>query len=168
VFVLVNAHAPLSSAVGVPLSVLACVALAAVVAIFVFLLRKGIDVPADTRPAMFGRNYRLVVAGEIVLLVAGFVVFRAVDAPAETGVAWIAFVVGLHFVPFAVMWEQRRMLIPGIALMLLGAAGLAMVATSAVAWTPFVSGVLSGVVLLGGSVTFAAREYLALTRRQSA
>ncbi|XVQ88595.1 hypothetical protein ACQP2K_14610 [Microbispora siamensis] len=52
---------------------------------------------------------------------------------------------------------------PGVVLTVLGVAGLVMTATSAVAWAPLVSGVLSGVTLLAGCLA-AARRGLAAQR----
>ena len=57
---------------------------------------------------------------------------------------------GLHFVGFAVVWKEASIAVPGAVVLLLGAAGLALAATSARAWVPLVSGVSSGFVLLAG------------------
>ncbi|WP_410574666.1 hypothetical protein [Amycolatopsis sp. cmx-4-61] len=147
VFVLVNSGAPLPPVLGWVLRALAVVALGAVL----FLgLRAGGRPTLDGRP-VFGPGYRVVVLGEVVLLVAGFFVLSLLDAPVQANVAWIATVVGLHFAALASAWRTRSILVVGVVLTVLGVAGLALLGTAA-AWVPFVSGVLSGVTLLGGSL----------------
>jgi hypothetical protein len=47
------------------------------------------------------------------------------------------------------------MLVPGVAPTVLGIAGFVMAGTSALEWVPFVSGVLSGITLLGGSAVLS-------------
>ena len=147
VFVLVNSGAPLPAALGWALRALAVLALAAVIVLGV---RGGGRPTLEGRP-MFGPSYRVVVVGELVLLVAGFFVLSLLDAPVQANVAWIATVVGLHFVALASAWKTRSILVVGVVLTALGVAGLALLG-SAAEWVPFVSGVLSGVTLLGGSL----------------
>ncbi|WP_410597641.1 hypothetical protein [Amycolatopsis sp. lyj-23] len=147
VFVLVNSGDPLPPVLGWVLRALAVAALAAVL----FLgLRAGGRPTLDGRP-VFGPSYRVVVLGEVVLLVAGFFVLSLLDAPVQANVAWIATVVGLHFAALAWAWKARSILVVGVVLTALGVAGLVLLG-SAAAWVPFVSGVLSGVTLLGGSL----------------
>jgi hypothetical protein len=114
---------------------------------------------------LFGRRWQLIVAGEVAALAAGYVVIRLAGAPNETTLAWTTFVVGVHFAAFrlAGVWQG------GIAhvaagLTVLGLAGLGLAATSETDWIPFVSGVLAGLTLLGGSL-FALRRALAATGR---
>ena len=162
-FVIVNAHSPLNTVIGTILRVAAVLGLLSVIAMWVLAIRQarsGGTEPADVpRPAanMFNRGYRLVVVAEVVLLFGGIAVLRAWERPEETNVAWIAFVVGVHFIALASAWRQRSVILPGVILALFGAAGLILSATSALAWVPFVSGVLSGVTLLACCVTFAWR-----------
>ena len=73
----------------------------------------------------YGRGFRWVVIGELVLLLAGLQVLRITDAPTETNVAWISFVVGLHFIAFAFVWREASIAVPGAIVLLLGVAGLA-------------------------------------------
>ncbi|MBV2363825.1 hypothetical protein ACFPZ0_20100 [Streptomonospora nanhaiensis] len=159
VFVLVNAHAPLPAAAGAALRVLALACLAATVVLGVLAARAAPPATAPGR-AMFGRGYAAVVAAEALLLFGGFPVLRALGAPAEANVAWVALVVGLHFVALMAVWRERGIAVPGAVLTALGAAGFALLATPAAAWTPFVSGVLSGATLLacGLYVVLAARR----------
>jgi hypothetical protein len=69
----------------------------------------------------------------------------------QANVAWIATIVGLHFAALASAWKTRSILVVGVVLTVLGVVGLALLG-SAAEWVPFVSGVLSGVTLLGGSL----------------
>lgn len=148
VFVLVNSGAPLPAALGWVLRALAVVALAAVVVLGV---RAGGRPTLEDRP-VFGPSYRVIVIGEVVLLVAGFFVLSLLDAPVEANVAWIATIVGIHFAALASAWKTPSILVVGALLTVLGIAGLALLGTAALPWVPFVSGVLSGVTLLGGSL----------------
>jgi hypothetical protein len=148
VFVLVNAGDPLPAGVGWVLRALAVVALAAVVVLGV---RAGGRPTLADRP-VFGPGYRVIVLGEVVLLVAGFFVLGLLDAPVPANVAWIAAVVGIHFAALASAWKTRSILVVGVVLTVLGGTGLALLGTTALPWVPFVSGVLSGVTLLGGSL----------------
>ncbi|UOX91468.1 hypothetical protein MUY14_12880 [Amycolatopsis sp. FBCC-B4732] len=147
VFVLVNSGAPLPAAIGWVLRALAVLALAAVV---VLGFRAGGRPTLDDRP-VFGPSYRVVVIAEVVLLVAGFFELSLLEAPVEGNVAWIATIVGLHFVALASAWKTRSILVVGAVLTVLGVVGLALLG-SATEWVPFVSGVLSGATLLGGSL----------------
>lgn len=102
---------------------------------------------------LFGRRYWLIVAAEIALLGAGIGLLRAFGTPQATNVAWIALIVGLHFVAFgyAGVWE-RSIARPAWLLVALGVAGFGLVAAADPGWTSLVSGVLSGFVLLAGSL----------------
>jgi hypothetical protein len=93
-----------------------------------------------------------------VLLVAGLEVLRLASAPTQANVAWIALVVGLHFVGFAFVWKDSSIAVSGTVLFLLGVAGLALTATAAREWVPLVSGVCSGFSLLAGS-SWAGFQY---------
>jgi hypothetical protein len=148
VFVLVNAG-PLPAAVATVLRVAAVVAFVGVQ----LALRRPADAAPAAEPArpMYGRGYRLVVVVEVVALFGGLqVVARVLDAP-EAGVAWVATVVGLHFVALAVVWQQSSLHLLGGALTVCGVAGLALSVTgSSQAAVSTVGGVLPGVVLLVG------------------
>ncbi|SNS67246.1 hypothetical protein SAMN05216276_1013152 [Streptosporangium subroseum] len=170
VFVIVNAHSPLNTVVGIVLRVAASVSLACVIAMWVLAGRRGraegaqpAGIPGPPAARMFNRGYWLVVVAEVVLLFGGIAVFRAWERPEETNVAWIAFVVGVHFIALAPAWKHRGIILPGVILSLFGVAGLVLSATSAVEWVPFVSGVLSGVTLLAGCLFFARRGLASLS-----
>jgi len=154
VFVLVNSGDPLPAVAGWILRGLAVVALGAVVVVG---FRAGGRPTLDDRP-MFGPSYRVIVIGEVVLLIAGFFVLSLLDAPVQANVAWIATIVGLHFVALASAWKTRSILVIGVVLTVLGVVGLALLGSAALPWVPFVSGTLSGVTLLGGSLYGVRRE----------
>ena len=155
IFVVANAHSPLPPAVGNTLRVLAVLTFAILLSLALRAGRQERPAAAqgsvEPQPPWFRGKFALVVVAEVVLLIGGNLALRAAGAPEETAVAWIALIVGLHFVALMAVWKRRSIAVPGVALTVLGAAGLAMAASPAVAWVPFVSGVLSGVALLGGS-----------------
>ncbi|MGI5260201.1 hypothetical protein ACWQ06_01980 [Streptomyces angustmyceticus] len=167
VFVVANAHEPLDPAIGLALRVLAVLTFAGLVAL---ALRAGrLDGPApedaeSARADWFRGRFAFVVGAEAVLLVGGNLALRAAGAPPETAVAWIALIVGLHFVALMAVWKRRSIAVPGVALTALGVAGLGMAGTSAVVWVPFVSGVLSGVALLSGCAYAVAHTYRSAVR----
>jgi hypothetical protein len=157
-FVLANAHSPLSVIVGLTLRLLATACFLVVIASVFRATRHGSerpDAPAGSRlrsGSRYGRGFWWVVIAEVVLLVVGLQVLRIASAPSEANVAWIALVVGLHFIAFAFVWREASIAVPGAIVFLLGVAGLALSATSANEWVPLVSGVCSGFVLLAGSL----------------
>jgi hypothetical protein len=145
--------------------VLAVLALVGIVVIWMLAHARagatGASAPStDVQPGVetsgSGARYWLIVAAEVVLIVVGIAVLRSRNAPQEANVAWIAFVVGIHLIAFVTVWKQRSIVVPGAILAVLGISGLVMAATPAVAWVPFVSGVLSGITLLTFSLAFAA------------
>jgi hypothetical protein len=156
VFVVVNAQSPLNTVTVNLLRVTACLAAASVVAMWFVTARKERPA-AEPQRNMFSRGYLIVVAAEAILLFGGIRVLSALERPEQTNVAWVAFVVGVHFVALAPIWKDWGIAVPGVVLTLLGAAGLVLASTAAVAWVPLISGVLSGVVLLTGSLTFGWR-----------
>ncbi|WP_206068242.1 hypothetical protein [Nonomuraea composti] len=161
VFVFVNAHDPLNSTVALLLRVVAGLAAATVLVLWFTAARGQRDGGEAPRGAMFGRGYLVIVAAEAVLLFGGLRVLAALGAPEQANVAWVALVVGVHFVALAPIWKAWDIAVPGVVLSLLGVAGLVLAPTSAAAWVPFLSGVLSGIVLLAGAVTVSWRTVAA-------
>ncbi|MEO3795069.1 hypothetical protein ABGB14_33070 [Nonomuraea sp. B10E15] len=159
VFVVVNAQSPLNTVTVNVLRVAACLAAAGVLAMWFATARRERQ-GAEARRGMFGRGYLLIVAAEVILLFGGLRVLSAWGLPEQANVAWVALVVGVHFVALAPVWKDWSIAVPGVVLTLLGVAGLVMTPTAAVAWVPVVSGVLSGVVLLAGAVTLGWRAVL--------
>ncbi len=159
VFVIANARTPLGASVATHFRVLAVAGFVALV----LARRRALRDPLPARPApathLFGRRYWVIIAGEVFLLVVGYVALSAAGAPDQAGVAWIALVVGLHFLAFRVagVWGGGSVL-SATPLVILGAAGLVMAAAGAASWVPLVSGVLSGFTLLTGSLSVTVRE----------
>ncbi|MER6948707.1 hypothetical protein ABT294_32270 [Nonomuraea sp. NPDC000554] len=173
----INAHAPLNAVIGTLLRIVAALALASVIAMWFQAIRRaratGVEpaLPGQAQgAAMFGRGFAVVVVVEAVALFGGIALMRAWQVPEQANVAWIAFVVGVHFVALAPVWKSRSIALPGAVLTVLGVVGFVMAATSALDWVPFVSGVLSGVTLLAGCVTsswngLASQQEATLTTR---
>lgn len=125
VFVLVN-----SAGLGpwtVALRVAAVVAAAAITADLFRRLGPASRADDGTGAApRWGAGYRLIVAAEAVALFGGVqVIVRALDAP-RYAIAWVAFVVGVHFFGLAVLWRVARFHVLGAVMVLL--AGLAVLA----------------------------------------
>ena len=159
-FVFFNAGSPVPGALGLVLRILAVVTLAAVVALGIRARRlpsPAEDGAEDGRPSLFGKSYRLIVLAELIAFVGAFVVLRAVHAAPEAPVAVIALIVGIHFLLLGPVWHARSIAVIGGVLSALGVVGLILLATPAITWTPFVSGVLSGATLLTGSLLSTAR-----------
>ncbi|GAA4939727.1 hypothetical protein GCM10023224_21590 [Streptomonospora halophila] len=173
VFVFVNSGAPMGPGLVAFARAAAVLALAAAAVPAVLAARstaadRSPDAPgagsAGGRPAMFGRGYAAVVAAEAVLLFGGFPALHALGAPAEANVAWIALIVGLHFAALAAVWREASVLVPGVGLTLLGAAGFALVGLAHTPLVPIVSGVLSGAVLLVSGAVAAVGSLRAARR----
>lgn len=167
IFVVANAHDPLSPAIGIVLRVLAVLTFAGLLALALLAGRRGGAAPEGAEAPQadwFRGKFGFVVGAEVLLLIVGNLALRGAGAPAETAVAWIALIVGLHFLALTAVWKRRSIAVPGAALTALGAIGLGMAATSAVVWVPFVSGVLSGVALLGGCTYAIAHTYRSTVR----
>ncbi|MGA5762363.1 hypothetical protein [Nonomuraea bangladeshensis] len=168
VFVVVNAHEPLNGVVATFLRVAACLAAVAVAAMWFSAARGQRTGEGGSGGPMFGRGYLAVVAAEALLLFGGLRVLAAWERPVQANVAWIAVVVGVHFVALAPIWRTWDIAVPGALLTVLGVAGLVMTGTAAIAWVPFVSGVLSGVTLLAGAVTAGWRTLASAASAASA
>ena len=100
----------------------------------------------------------MVVAGEVLGTLVGLAVLNGpLDAP-EAAVAWVSFVVGLHFFALAVVWRQPLFHRLGAALAACGAVGLVLAAAgSDASWIDAVGGVAPGAVLLGFAVWGSTR-----------
>ena len=150
VFILVN-----SGVVDSPWSwVLRALGVVAFVGVMVHAWARD-DVSVQPRPAAL-RVYWVSVALEAVALVAGSRLL-ADQGRAAYGVAWVAFVVGFHFLPFAWAFRTPSFLPLGLLLMALGVvgAGLGVAGTGAEA-VALASGVGSGFALLGWAGLFPA------------
>jgi hypothetical protein len=157
VYVLVNTG-PLPSAAAVPLRIGAVIVFVAVLV----SLRRPPPQPAAGTPAqraVVGPGYWLVVAVEVVALVAGLRVINGVlDAP-QAGVAWISLVVGLHFVPLGFLFREPFFYWLAGAIAACGAIGLVLaVAGASKAPIAAISGVIPGALLLASGLWGARRS----------
>ncbi len=119
--------------------------------------------PGAARRPRLGRQYWMVVAVEVVALLAGLLVINGVARAHELTVPWIAVVVGLHFFAFVRMWQNRAYAVLGVVVTALGVAGFLLYANGASAVTiRVVSGIGSGVALY-----LAAAYALARLRRSA-
>lgn len=143
VFVLVNA-----SAVATPWSwVLRALGVAGAVVVLLRLRSPASATVLQPRPAAI-RVYWTSVLVEAVALVAGTRLLAAAGH-GQYGIAWVAFVVGVHFLPFVWAFRLPAFLPLGVALMTLAAAGAALGLLGAgEAWVAAVAGVGSGLALL--------------------
>jgi hypothetical protein len=153
VFVLVNAG-PLPSVISIVVRVLGVITFLIVLIALIAVRRRSR--PADrSRPAGggFGQGYWLVVAAEVVAILVGV---RLLAGPLETpdaGVAWVALVVGVHFVALAVVWAQPLFHWLGGSLTLCGVVGLIVAFAGAhQAAVASVGGILPGALLLAFSL----------------
>lgn len=133
--------ANLTSTAWIAVRVVGAVIGLVIIARAVRLRRAG---TGSAQPSMFAsRGYRLVVAAEVVALVAGSIALIATDH-AEFQIAWVAFVVGVHFVGFGKLFAARyyalggALIVAALAGLVLGLAGGGIGLTQAV--TGFVAG----------------------------
>ncbi|MFC7588097.1 hypothetical protein ACFQYP_33705 [Nonomuraea antimicrobica] len=163
VFIFLSVNESLSSSLAIVLRVLAAVALTSVVVMWLLgvkVAQSGGALRAEPNAAegFFGRRYVLVVvAAEAALLFAGLTLLRNWSLPEQVNMAWLAFMAGVHFVAFAPVWRERGLLIPGVVLILIGVAGFALAAATALECVPVASGVLTGVTILAGSAAYSWR-----------
>jgi len=146
IFVMANVGT-LPSTLGTAFAVLA---VAAFVVVLLTVLRPDRESePGTPGGTAFGRGYWLELAAEVAAGAVGLVVLNGpLDAP-DAGVAWIAFVVGVHFFGLAVVWRQSFFRWLGAAITACGALGLILAAAgSSAAGIAAVGGVLPGFVLL--------------------
>jgi hypothetical protein len=116
------------------------------------------DQPAESGSMFSSRGYRLVVAAEIAALVAGNALLAA-SGQREYIIAWVATVVGIHFLAFGrLFWAGFYWL--GAALIAAGIAGVAVgLAGGGASRIEAVSGLIAATSLFsaGGSTILTAR-----------
>jgi hypothetical protein len=153
IFVLMNTSA-LPSAAAWTLRVLAIAAFAAIVIVVLRLGRrrtsKDATGPASGRAASpFGRSYWLITAAEVVALFGGVRLLTGPLGHPGSGVAWVSFVVGVHFFALAAALHAPYFNWLGAALTLCGTVGLVLVFAGATQmWIEVVGGVFPGALLL--------------------
>ncbi|WP_329197311.1 MULTISPECIES: hypothetical protein [unclassified Streptomyces] len=146
-FIMANAGA-LPEAVAIALRVLAVTAFLALV--LTLRRARGEQPAADGARTDFGRNYRYVVAAEVVVGAAGLVVINPVLHAPQATVGWIALVVGLHFFGLAAVWRLTSMRWLAAGLSVCGAVGLVLGAYGfSTAVIALIAGIAPGVMLLG-------------------
>lgn len=130
---------------GIALRVLGGVAS---VAVLIAVYRgRGHGVPR--RSGGLGRGYWLVVADEVAALAAGLALLNGPFDPPQAGVAWVSFVIGIHFVALARVTHEPVCHWLGGAITACGVAGLALVVAGATqALVAVISGILPGALLL--------------------
>jgi len=128
----------------------------------VLAARRAAAAPATDHKGFVDQRYWRIVGLEGIALFGGLVVINAVLGQPKVAVAWIAVVVGVHFVGLARLWGMDLYLVLGAVMAVLGLAGFVLAAAGASAGTiGLVSGVLSGVALF-------ASVAVALTGRATA
>ncbi|MER7770103.1 hypothetical protein [Kitasatospora sp. NPDC096140] len=178
-FVQMNAGT-LPTALGAPLRVLAILAFVRIV----FAGRAAVPTAAATATAIttdaatvgdggppsgtgFGRRYWYVVAAEGLALAVGLFVISNVLHTPRASVAWIAFVVGVHFFGLAAVWRRPALHVLAAGMAACGVVGLVLAACDApVAVIAVVAGIAPGAMLLG-SVLWSGRPRAIGTPAQS-
>lgn len=98
---------------------------------------------------IFGRGYWTVVVIEFVALFAGARVLSGPLGVPQAGVAWVSFVVGVHFFALAIVFKQRFFHLLGAVITACGLVGIAVALLSGPAVVIDVAaGVVPGAVLL--------------------
>lgn len=152
VFLLVNsAHLPGAGAL--------VVRILAVLGILTFVLsavgnrHRLVIARAQESSDPFRGRFPMILAGEVVLLFGGLAVLGRVFDLQEAGVAWVATVVGAHFLPMGRVTGMRVFLVLAVVITPLGLAGLALAVAGRPIWSvELVAGVGPGVVLLCAAV----------------
>jgi hypothetical protein len=154
VFVLVNSGPPLPAPIALTVRALAVGVAVAIVVLAVLAMRKASagEGEPSSRPR-FGAFFGVVTMVEVALIIGGAMTISRLDGvPDQAGVAWVALIVGLHFLPLAWHWRQREILVVAGYTTALGVVGLVMALTGHPEWVPLVSGVVTGAGMLLGSL----------------
>jgi hypothetical protein len=123
-------------------------ALLLLIGIVVVARRVPSTVPGNSDAAGFmGRGYRIIVGAEVIALFGGLALINGVLHRSEVAVAWVAVVVGVHFIGLARVWRMPLYTALGTVQTLLGVAGFLLYAFVASSAVGLVSGVGSGVAL---------------------
>ncbi len=157
-----------ASSVSGATTALLAVGVATVLALIGWLVvtaRRGAGLPAGggREDSPFGKQYGIAVLLMLVGIFAGSRVLSAVFEVPEAVPAWVLFVVGLHFLPFAKLFSSRRFLVLTVSLCavavlaaVLGLAGWAAAwrlvpgfGGALVLWATVVAGLLEGARSIG-------------------
>ncbi|MFC4145182.1 hypothetical protein ACFO0M_02835 [Micromonospora mangrovi] len=157
VFVLVNSGG-LADPWRLLVRTLGVLVAAALLGALVLVARRAPAVAAQPATGFMDRRYWLVVAAEAVALFGGLAVVNNVLHRPSVAVAWVAFVVGVHFFGLGRVWRMSRFHRLGAAMTALGLAGFLTDALGGgAAAVALVAGVGSGVALFV-TVALALRE----------
>jgi hypothetical protein len=148
VFILVNAGS-LPDGVAVVVRGLGVLAFVAVLALVV--RHRGSDQPPSRPDELARRTYWAMVGFEAVLLPAGSIALTRTGYP-ELGVAWVALIVGVHFLPFAKAFAAPDFRTLGWTMIVLGLVGGVLAVSVSAASGAVVAGVLSGAALFAFSM----------------
>ncbi|MEN3361200.1 MAG: hypothetical protein V7637_5182, partial [Mycobacteriales bacterium] len=145
VFVLVNS-AGLPAASRLVIRLIGLLVAALLIVGLVLVVRRGSPAPAPAPASDFvDRHYRLIVALEAGTLFAGLAVINGVPHRTAVSVAWVALVVGVHFLGLARIWHMPLYHWLGATMTVLGLAGFLIYALGGPAATvALVAGVGSG------------------------
>jgi hypothetical protein len=145
IYLLINAG-PLPLAAGIPVRLAGGCAF---VAVLVTICRSAISGGPAEQAGGFGSGYWLVVTAEAVALAAGPWILNGPLNMPQAGVAWVSFVVGVHFFALAAVFGLRSFHYLGAVITACGIAGLALAALG-VGEAPItvISGLIPGAVLL--------------------
>ncbi|MEP6561989.1 MAG: hypothetical protein ABJD68_13065 [Nakamurella sp.] len=154
IFVLLNTG-ELPSVIGWTLRAIALIAFASVL---FAVLRADRKSPASVRDAAgaatqgaspFGWAYWLVVVAEVVALFGGVRLLTGPLGQPNGGVAWVSFVVGVHFFALAALFHAPFFNWLGAAVTMCGVVGLILVfAGAGQAWVEGIGGIVPGALLL--------------------
>jgi len=137
---------------GVALALHVVAALVFVVLVLAIVRGRFSVLPEESARGGFGRGYWVVVAGEVVAIAAGIALLNGPVGAPYVSVAWISFVVGLHFFALARVWREPLFSRLGGPIALCGLVGLAGAALGAsAAFVAVVSGMLPAALLFAFS-----------------
>ncbi|QZY52362.1 hypothetical protein [Leucobacter tenebrionis] len=151
-FVIVNSSGLAATARAVVLAV-AGLGVITVLALIVRDARGGRDGAGGRgggNGALFGRAYWMIVGVEAVALFVGARLVSEFLRP-ELGVAWVSFVVGVHFFSLGWLFRLHRFHVLAVLVTACGVAGFACAAFGLLSGIAVVSGVAPGFLLIGFS-----------------
>jgi hypothetical protein len=159
VFILLNSGgvaAPWPTVIRVAGVVAAVVLLAGVVRV------SRAEVPAGTHDAgvrgFSDWRFRVIALVEFVSIFAGIFLLNTVFHLQATGVAWVAFVVGVHFVALALIWRMPMFTVLGVVMAVLGVLGFVLIVLIDGGMGMLVAGVGSGLALFGAVAAGLRRD----------
>ena len=159
IWLLASANTPLGPTAAVAFRIVGIAGLVALVVARRLARRRRAEPSPRQAVNLFGRAYWQIVTGEVALLAIGFAAFTAAGGPSEVYRPWTAVVVAAHFIAFrrAGVWRGSAFW-PTVPLLAVGATGLALAYTPAARWVVLVTGIGTGLILLGGCLYVVIHE----------